>query len=168
MARIRSSCREEGDAEVRVVWCRAVLDECPGDGDERAKRGFGWLARPFSDGPVSVRVTTPLWPGMVPVVLVLAVVADEFLRCVLPQVGAGDLDCPVKPERFRPAGAIFPRTFQCGVHPADEFPGLLGGQAGGTIVAQRFSGLAISLVGTQLFQGTVAFLITAPGKSPES
>jgi hypothetical protein len=56
------------------------------------------------------------------------------------------------------ACAVIPRLIQRVIHPADEFLHLRARQAGGTIVAQRFSGVENSLVGTlKFFHGAVAF-----------
>jgi hypothetical protein len=64
---------------------------------------------------------------------------DDFLRSVLPQVLARNFDCLVQAEDLRPSCPVSPRLIQCLIYPADKFLHLREHQAGGTMIAQRFS-----------------------------
>ena len=92
--------------------------------------------------------------------------ARDALRRVLPQVHARRLDCLVQSQRFRPARTAIPRLIQCIIHSPNELLHLREHQAGGTIVAQRFSGVENSLVGTlKFFQENRCALSTRRGVS---
>src|ERR1017187_5459564 len=66
-------------------------------------------------------------------------IAQEFLRGILPQVHARDLDRIIQAARLPPAGPLIPRLSQCVLNTQNKLLHLREHQACSTIVSQRFS-----------------------------